>query len=33
MEVKLREHIGIGHVLTKEIREAIIEDIYVAIQE
>jgi phospholipase/carboxylesterase len=33
MDVKLREHIGIGHVLTKEIREAIIEDIYVAIQE
>lgn len=33
MDVKLREHIGIGHVLTKEIGEAIIEDIYAAIQE
>ena len=33
MDVKLREYIGIEHVLTKEIRKAILDEIYIAVQE
>ena len=33
MDVTLREYVGIEHVLTKEIRKAIIDDIYTAVQE
>jgi predicted esterase len=33
LDVNLREYVGIEHVLTKEIRKAIINDIYTAEQE